>query len=63
MHALVIERVMRLAEDLLERFAAVQRGIVLAGHQVDGLHIQLPDLVAHLRHPHAPLLRIVGRMG
>ncbi len=63
MHALEIEGVVRLAEELLVGRAAVERGIVLAGHEVHILHPQILDDVLELGHALAPLRRIVGGMG
>src|SRR4029077_7750810 len=59
-HALVIERVMRLAEELLERLTLVERRVVFAGEIVVRLHLELRDRVAHVRQTLSTLLWIVG---
>ena len=50
-HALVIEGVVGLAEELLVRFALVESGIVLAGQEADGLDLQAGGDVAKLVEP------------
>ncbi len=63
MHALVVERVVRLAEELLERLAVVERRVVLPGHEPHVLHLECAHDLAELGHAPASLLRVVGRMG
>src|SRR6266576_665206 len=62
MHALVVERVARLAEEFLERLAAVERRVMLARHEMDVLDLELADDFLELRESPAPFLRIIGRM-
>src|SRR6202008_4090399 len=45
-HALVIEGPVRLAEEILERSPFIERGVVLAGHELDVLDLELLDDVA-----------------
>src|SRR5438094_508482 len=61
-HALVIERVLGLAEELLERRGAVERRVVLAREIPLRLHLELPHGVAHVRQALPALLVIVGRV-
>jgi hypothetical protein len=53
--ALVLERVVGRAEELLERFAVVERGIVLAGMKRTSLTLSPLAIVQKLRQPLAPL--------
>ncbi|ABA49819.1 hypothetical protein BURPS1710b_2420 [Burkholderia pseudomallei 1710b] len=62
MHALVIECVMGVAEDLAVRGACIEARVVLARHQVQRLRPQLRDDRLKLPHPCAALGRIVGRV-
>ena len=63
MHALVIEGVVRLAEEFLEGLAMVERGVVLAWHELDVLDLEVLHDVAELGHPFAPLLTVLGGVG
>ncbi len=62
-HALVVEGVVRLAEELLVGLALVERGVMLAGDEAHGLDLELLDDVAELGEALAALLRVVGRVG
>ena len=62
MHALVVEAVMRRPEELGPRFAAVERCIMLAGHEADVLILQPASDLLELRQPPPPLGRVVSRV-
>src|SRR5438046_10338338 len=62
MHALVVERIVRFTEEFLERFSAVERRIMLARHEPDGLDLELADDFLELREATAPFVRIVRRV-
>ena len=59
-HALVVERVVRLAEELLVGLALVERRVVLAGHEAHVLHLEFADDVAEFRQALPALLGVVG---
>src|ERR1043166_2801829 len=63
MNALVVERVVRRAEELLECLAVVERRVVLTRHEADGLDVELAHHALELRQTLAALDRAVGRMG
>src|SRR5919204_4948858 len=60
MHALVVEAVVRRPEELLERRASIERGVVFAGHEANLPGFEAADQLAELRETPAPLVRIVG---
>jgi hypothetical protein len=62
-HALVVEGVVRGAEELLVGLAAVERGVVLARHEAHVLHRERRDDLAEALHALAADLGIVGGMG
>src|SRR5215510_16183142 len=63
MNALVVEGVMKVAEEFLVGLAAIQRRVVLAGHKAHGLDPELTDNLLELGHPCAPHFGIVGGVG
>ena len=63
MHALVVERVVERAEELLVGLALVERGVVLARHKAHVLDTQRRDDLAEALHALAPQLGIVGGVG
>src|SRR6266446_3174193 len=63
MHALVVERVMRLAEKLLIRFTAIEGSVVLARHEADVLYLELADDLLELGKALPAYFRVVGGMG
>ncbi len=63
MHALVVERVVGVAEELLVGLALIERRVVLAGHEADVGHLELLDDVAELGEALAALLAVVGGVG
>ena len=63
MHALVVEGVVGGAEELLEGFALVERGVVLARHEAHVLDAERRDDLLEALHARAPLLPIVGGVG
>ena len=62
MNAIVIERVMKVAEKLLVRFAAIQGRIVFSGHESHGIHAELTHDVAEFRHAITAYLPIIGSL-
>ena len=63
MHALVVERVMRRAEEFPVGLAGVERGIVLARHEAHVFYAQRQNDLAEALHAGAALLRVIGRVG
>ena len=63
MHPFVIEGVMGRAEEFLEGLAVVERSVVLAGHELDILHLELADDGTNLVHAFTPDLAVLGGMG
>ncbi len=61
-HALVVEGVVQLAEELLEGLAVVERGVVLAGQIPHGLHLEPAGDVLEALHALLPLFGVVGRV-
>src|SRR5258706_9183060 len=62
MHAAMIERVVRWSEEFAERFAAIERGIMLTGHQPHRAHFEAGDLIAELGHSPPPFSAVFGRV-
>jgi hypothetical protein len=62
-HAFVIERVVRGAEEFFIGCALVERGIMLAGHQAQRLYLQLGDDRLELAHALLPHRYVVGGVG
>src|SRR2546426_9311442 len=62
MHALVVERVMRLTEELLVGLAAVEGSVVLSRHEADVLYLERADDLLEFGEALSPHLRVVGRM-
>ena len=60
MHTLVVEDIVGGTEELLVRRAAVQRGIVLAGHEAHVLDLELADDGLELSQTPTPLDGVVG---
>src|SRR4029077_3251463 len=63
MYALVVERVMGGAEELLEGLALVERGVVLARHEADVLDAERAHDLTEALGARAPLIAVFGRMG
>ena len=62
-HALVVEGVVRGAEELLVGLALVERGVVLARHEAHVLDGERRDDLLEALHALAPLLAVVGGVG
>ena len=62
MHALVVERVMRLTEELLVRFTVIEGSVVLARHEADVLYLEFADDILELGKALPAHLRVVGGM-
>ena len=60
MDSFVIESIIQFSEEFLVSVAAIQRGIVLAGHVVHRLYVQLTGNVLELCHSAAALIGIIG---
>src|SRR4030095_5527621 len=59
-HALVIESVIKLSEELLIRVAPIKGGVVLSSHKMNCLRFQAARYVSKLGQPVASLLAILG---
>src|SRR5476649_718505 len=62
-HALVVERVVRRAKELLEGGALVERGVVLAGQEAHVLDVEGGDDFLEALHARAALGAVLGRVG
>ncbi len=62
MHPFVVEGVVRLSEKLLIGLPMVERGIMFARYEVDGLYLEVGHDIPEFAQPLAAFLRVVGGM-